>query len=129
MSFSFSPFDFLFDGLVLLVFVLTSYAGVFVKEKAGWVIVVMASIFSVIFLKGIVPTQYVWPFAGGYFVLLVVLRLYALSDPLRGEKFNHRLTAVLDKMFVFFSGRSLTERVVKLKEWSEKRQAQEKNLK
>jgi asparagine N-glycosylation enzyme membrane subunit Stt3 len=98
----------------------------FVREKAGWIIAVMAGVIFAGFIKVFVPAQYVWPVAGCYFVIISILRIYSLSSVERGQRLNYKLTAVLDKIFIFFSGRSLTERVVKLKEWGEKKQAQEK---
>ncbi len=38
MHFSFSLTNFLASGVLLLVFILVSYAGMFVREKAGWLL-------------------------------------------------------------------------------------------
>jgi hypothetical protein len=88
------------------------------------VIVVMAGVIFAGFIKVFVPAQYVWPAAGCYFLIISILRIYSLSSVERGRRFNFWLTAILDKIFIFFSGVSLTERAKKLKEFGEKKQAE-----
>jgi hypothetical protein len=124
MHFSFSLTNFLASGVLLIVFILVSYAGMFVREKAGWIIAVMAGVIFAGFIKVFVPAQHVWPAAGCYFVIIAILRVYSLSSVERGRRFNFWLTAILDKIFIFFSGVSLTERAQKLKEFGEKKQAE-----
>ncbi len=111
------------DGLFLLMFILISYAAVFAKEKVGWFLILFASTLLLVPFRGsLLP--YRWQAIGGYAVLLALLRLYA-SNQARGQRFNNWLTARLDKLFVFFSGVSLTQRVIKLKEWGERKKAEE----
>lgn len=106
--------DIFFAPILWTLVVVFLFGGLFMRGFAAYVLIIFGAVFTIIPIRSYFTQKTILLIMGAYILGVLLVRAIAHAVPGRAERMNMALAGFFDRIFVFVSGKSLTDR---LREW------------